>query len=142
MGTQTGKLFIVGHSGTLAFGGGSAVDCDVISFEATHEFDQLSLKNGVGSTVGKFGYNERITGRITIRPSASSSPKMFATPEPLSTVALSGFEPDETGDVEGRNYINGTYIYRGNWAPRYVSGEPVEVSFDVYQGGSALPGQP
>ena len=131
MATTTGNIMIVGHAGTLSVGG-STVDCIIATFEPTHEFDEFEFKDGVGELQGLHACNERLRGRVTFRPYKTSGPAVPATPAPYAAVVLAGFSLTAGGSQAGRSYINGNYIYKGNWAPRYVAGEIVEVSLDVF----------
>ena len=135
MATTAGTIMIVGHAGTVSVGG-TPVACVVASFEPSHEWDEHEHKTALGITGGFTGYNERIRGRLTFRPYHASVPAVPATPAPYAAVAIAGFSLTAGGTAAGRSYINGNYIYKGNWSPKYAAGEVVEVSLDVWQGES------
>ena len=126
---------IVGHEGTITIAGGSAIDCVIASFEPAHEWDEHEFKIGTGTTTGFCAYNERLRGRLTFRPYKASAPAVPATPAPFAAIVTASFS-NTGGAVKGRTNINGSYYYKGNWSPRYVAGEIVEVSMDVWQGES------
>lgn len=134
MAIQTGTYPIIGHAGTLSVGG-SSVDCDIASFNPTHEFDVQEHRDGAGEVMGLSAIDERITGTLTFRPSKATAITVSAPPVPFAAIVLAGFAAADTpGTAKGRSYINGKYIYDGGWSVRNVAGEILEITLRVWQG--------